>query len=151
MGLLNGVILSVVDEKGPHPLGWYPNFASLTQIHNSAVKSFAILIGDKIYRKKTPQELVCFGILPFPDIKSIGFIHFFGMEDSRNPKYMKGEIPTTVTLFFPESYRDEVYKKATRLHQFLERETKELGAADSSTPKILSKLYEKVEKFLETL
>ncbi|NVM29547.1 MAG: hypothetical protein HWN65_11965 [Candidatus Helarchaeota archaeon] len=154
MGPLNGIILSIVDEKGPHPQFWYPNFASFAEIYNSAVKSFSIMIGEKTYREKSPRELTCFGILPFPDVKSIGFIHFFGTEDIRTPKKMEGDLPSTITLLFPESYRDEVCKKSPKLHQFLERESKDLWSSlqnDNSSSDILSEFYHKIEKYFDNL
>ena len=148
---LRGIILSVVDERGPHPTLWYPNFANLAQIHNSSVKSFSILIGDKSYREKTPSDLTCFGILPFPDIKSIGFIHFSGFDDLRRKKSLTKQLPATITLLFDESYRDQLCQKGPELHQFIEREASSIWSSvqeENSSSQILSNLYAKLEKFL---
>ncbi|NVM53676.1 MAG: hypothetical protein HWN66_08225 [Candidatus Helarchaeota archaeon] len=151
---LNGIILSVVDEKGPHPKIWYPNFASLSEIHNSALKSFSIMIGDKSYREKTPRELTCFGVLPFPDMKAVGFIYFSGYEDPRPKNPLPSELPTTITLLFHESYRDEICQKSPQIHQFLEKETKNLWPLlqkETLDPNILSQLHDKLLTFLEKL
>jgi len=151
---LNGIILSIVDERGPHPRIWYPDFAPLTQIHNSAVKSFSIMIGDKSYREKSPSDLTCFGILPFPDIKAIGLIHFSGVDSLPHKKPLPRELPATITLMFDESYRDEVCKNSPQIHQFLERETKALWPSlqdKKSDTKLLSKLYNKLLTFFNSL
>ena len=117
---LNGIIISIIDERGPYPKLWYPNFATLSQIHNSAVKSFSILVGDKSYREKSPRDLTCFSILPFPDINSIGFIHFSGFNEINEKKSSPRELPITITLLFDEAYRDELCQKSPKLYQFLE-------------------------------
>ncbi len=150
---ITGIIVSVVDERGPHPKMWFPkDFGTIAQIHNSAVKSFAIMIGDKAYRKQSPSDLKCFGILPYHDMGSVGFIHFSGFEDSRDIKPLTKERPATITLLFKASYRDDVCQKSPQLHDFLDREAKiiwdSLHRRDYN-PQILSELYDKVLTFLE--
>ncbi|MHA1266125.1 MAG: hypothetical protein ACTSRS_12910 [Candidatus Helarchaeota archaeon] len=150
---LIGIIVSIVDERGPHPVSWYPdNFASVTEIHNSAVKSFSIMIGDKSYRQKSPSDLKCFGILPFPDLDSIGFIHFTGIEDLPAPKPLLKERPITITLLFKEPYRDTLCQKCAQLHKFLKTEEKtfygRLKNEDDSVLLLLSNLHKKLLKFL---
>jgi hypothetical protein len=149
---LRGIIFSIVDERGPHPKAWYPDFTQLGHIHNSAVKSFSIMIGDKSYREKSLQDLTCFGILPFPDIDAVGFIHFFGVENPQKTTRAIPELPITITLLFEVSYRDELCEKGPRLHEFLERESERLWAYfkdGTSNNEALSELFTKVEDLLK--
>ncbi|MHA1650576.1 MAG: hypothetical protein ACTSYB_10325 [Candidatus Helarchaeota archaeon] len=151
---LNGIIISIIDERGPHPKIWYPNFATLQQIHNSAVKSFSILVGDRSYREKSPRDLTCFSILPFPDINSIGFIHFSVFNEINEKKSSSRELPITITLLFDETYRDELCQKGPMLYQFLVRESESLWGSlqhHESNAHPLSKLYEKIINFLNQI
>ncbi len=151
---LRGIILAIVDERGPHPQLWYPeSFANLAQIHNSAVKSFSIMIGDRSYREKSLFDMTCFGILPFPDINSVGFIHFFGVENI-NPEKKTNQLPTTITLFFEDAFRDELCRHSPEIHQFLERESKilwETAQGKASGSSVLSQLFQKMIEFLNNL
>ncbi|HUY00411.1 MAG TPA: hypothetical protein VMV49_12695 [Candidatus Deferrimicrobium sp.] len=149
---LRGIILSIVDESGPHPQGWHPNFATLSQILNSAVKSFSIMIGDKAYREKSLLDLTCFGILPFQDMNAVGFIHFFGVNRIPNTNRSQRELPITLTLMFDEAYRDTLCQKSPQIHQFLENETKNLSSTvlnEQKNKALLENLYNKLIKFLE--
>jgi hypothetical protein len=149
---LRGIILSIVDESGPHPKGWHPNFATLSQIHNFAVKSFSIMIGDKAYREKSLLDLTCFGILPFQDINAVGFIHFFGVNKIPDTNQAQRELPITLTLLFDESYRDILCQISPQLHQFLERERKNLWPTvfnEQKDKELLKKLYDKLLQFLK--
>ncbi|MHA1130206.1 MAG: hypothetical protein ACTSQI_17650 [Candidatus Helarchaeota archaeon] len=149
---LRGIIFSIVDERGPYPKAWYPDFTELGHIHNSAVKSFSIMIGDKSYREKSLRDLTCFGILPFPDIDAIGFIHFFGVENPNKVGRGIPELPMTITLLFEDTYRDELCKKCPRLYAFLEGESEALWAYfknGTSDNEILSVLFIKVQDLLE--
>ena len=149
-----GLILSIADGKGPRPKLWFPEFANLAHIHNSAVKSFSVLLGDRAYRKKSFKELSCFGILPFLDMQSVGFIQFSGIENWEEDELPQKEVPATLTLIFDKAYRDELCQNSPQIHQFLERETKTLWPKlREAQPKmeILSSLYEKIKVFLEKL
>ena len=150
---LSGIIVSVVDEQGPRPKGWYPNFTSLTHIHNSAVKSFSIMIGDRSYREKPLCELTCFGILPFKDIKAVGLIHFFGVQDKKKKEGTRSEIPTTITLLFPEAQYNEICQNSPQIHRFLERENKMFLSfiQEEEDSQKLAPIYKSIEKYLETL
>jgi len=149
---LTGIIVSVVDEKGPHPRMWFPrNFGNIAQIHNSAVKSFAIMIGDSSYREKSPRDLTCFGILPYQDMDSIGFIYFSGFEDPIERKPLPTQRPATITLIFKKSYRDEVCQKSPQINNLLDREAKTLWESlqkGETNSKLLSELYNKLIAFL---
>ena len=150
---LTGIILSVVDERGPHPRMWYPkSFGNIAQIHNAAVKSFAIMIGDRSYRDKSPSDLTCFGILPYQDMDSIGFIYFSGFEDPIERKPLPTQRPATITLIFKKSYRDEVCQKSPQINNLLDREAKTLWEflqKGETNSKLLSELYNKLIAFLE--
>ena len=151
---LNGIILSIVDDKGPHPVIWHPDFANLSQIHNSAVKSFSIMIGDKSYREKSLNALTCFGILPFPDMDAVGLIHFTGVESQDKTPKSRGEIPTTLTMLFKKTFRNKLCEISPRIHEFLERETKDLWQSiqyEEPNRQALSDLHVKLKKFLKTL
>ncbi len=156
--LLLGILISIADKRGPCPLIWYPpNFADIAQIHNSAVKSFSLLFGDKIYREKAFHELTCFGILPFLDLNAVGIVHLSGIhlpgrEDLENPQH---ELPFTITLMFNQSYRDELCQNSPKIHQFLEGESKALWGAlqeeHSAAQAFLAEFFQKVAKFVEQL
>ena len=140
-GPLKGIILSIVDDKGPHPVIWHPDFADLSKIHNSAVKSFSIMIGDKSYREKSLYDLTCFGLLPFPDMDAVGLIHFTGVKSEDKTPKSRGEIPTTLTIMFQKSFLNKLCEISPRVHEFLERETKDLWSSlqdeESSSQKLL--------------
>jgi len=151
---LLGFIIAVVDEQGPRPKVWYPTFAEISQIHNSAVKSFSIMIGEKIYREKPLHELTCFGVLPFKDLNAIGFIHFFGVENTQKKKNMKQEIPTTITILFPETQSIEIYQKCPQIHHFLEKENKVFWPFvqdGNPDPQKLRPILKKLTNYLNTL
>ena len=153
---LLGIIIAVVDDLGPRPKAWYPSeyFTNLSLIHNSAVKSFSIMIGEKSYREKPLHELTCFGILPFKDIKAVGFIHFFGIEAPQKRKGVRPEIPTTITLLFPEPFQNEVCQKSSQIHSYLERENKTFQPFiydESPDSQNLLPIYKKLITFLDTL
>ena len=151
---LMGLIIAVVDEQGPRPKIWYPAFADVAQIHNFAVKSFSIMIGEKSYREKPLHELTCFGVLPFQDLKAVGFIHFFGVENNKNRKGARAEIPTTITLLFPETLHNEVCQKSPHIHRFLERENKIFWPFvhnENPDSQELAPIYKKLINYLDTL
>ena len=150
---LTGIVVSVVDARGPHPMMWFPkDFGTISQIHNAAVKSFAIMIGDKTYRDKSPSDLTCFGLLPYQDMDSIGFIYFSGFEDPIERKPLPKQRPATITLLFKKSYRDEVCHKSPQIHNLLDREANTLWESlqkGETNAKLLSELYNKLIAFLE--
>ena len=149
-----GLILSIADGQGPRPKSWFPEFTDLTHIYNSAVKSFSILLGDRAYRKDSFQKLSCFGILPFLDMKSVGFIQFSGVESWEEEEVPQKEIPATLTLIFDDAYRDKLCQHSPQLHQFLKRETKIVWPSlreEEPNTVILSELYDKIKDFLEKL
>ena len=149
-----GLILSIADGEGPHPKLWFPDFADLTHIYNSAVKSFSVLLGDRAYRENSFKKLSCFGILPFLDMKSVGFIQFSGVENWKKEEVQQDEIPATLTLIFDAAYRDKLCQHSPQLHQFLERETKAVWPSlqeEEPREEILSELYQKIKNFLEKL
>jgi hypothetical protein len=151
---LMGLIIAVVDEQGPHPKIWYPNFASLVQIMNSSVKSFSIMIGDKSYRENPIHELTCFGVLPFKDIKAVGLIHFFGVEDKQKRGGRKTEFPTTITLFFPEKNFNEICQNSPQIHRFLERENKmfwQFIYDENPSSQQIIPVYTQLTEYLDTL
>lgn len=151
---LLGLLLAVVDEQGPRPKIWYPNFASLAHIHNSAVKSFSIMIGDRSYRERPLTELTCFGLLPFKDINAVGLIHFFGIQDKNRKEGVRPEMPTTITLLFPEGQYNDVCQSSPQIHRFLERENKmflPFIQNDDADSQQLANIYNAVKKYLETL
>lgn len=149
---LVAIIVSIVDEKGPHPRFWYPiDFGSLAEIHNSAVKSFSIMIGDKSYRDKSLTDLTCFGLLPYPDLHSIGFIFFSGFEDIRINSPLPSERPVTITLLFQESYCDELCAKSPALYTFLKHQLSPIWDAlkeHNSQSNAIIELYQEVLHFL---
>ncbi|TFH31017.1 MAG: hypothetical protein E4G98_00955, partial [Promethearchaeota archaeon] len=73
-----------------------------------AVKSISLLLSD--YTFENPEgikldQVAIFGVLPYPDIKTIGFTYFTYYFSTKTQQY----IPATLTLFVPEIHRSFIY------------------------------------------
>jgi len=134
--IINGMVFSVYDHAGPHPIYMFPNpntnnaeekynmdydykrrlkltIRDYTQI---AIKNLSLLIGDgSILTKSDVFSFRHFGIIPFPDFYSttLTFFHFIKAEYEDLP------LATSFSLLVNENLRNFLYDNLDRLKQLI--------------------------------
>jgi GTPase SAR1 family protein len=134
--IINGMVFSVYDNTGPHPIYMFPsptmdklkekgnlvedNKKSLkltirdyTQI---AIKNLSLLIGDGSILKKIDVSLFKhFAIIPFPDFYSttLTFFHFIEVQYDNLP------LATSFSLLVNENQRSFLYNNLERLKEVI--------------------------------
>ncbi len=138
---IKGCTFSIFGQLGPEAIFSYPipDDSSLeledrthytsrySQRHymQVAVKSISLLLSDYTFENPDGVKLddvAIFGVLPYPDIKTIGFTYFTYYFSTKSQQY----IPATLTLFVPENHRSYIYDSLSRLKEPIQDFTREM-------------------------
>ena len=139
--LVRGMVFSIFSEIGPEAILYYPlpedsilSFEKIEQ-HQSivtqrnymqvAIKSISLLLTDFSYDfmiNPVLEQTAIFGILPYPDMKSLG-LTFFTYYNSSD---LNRCIPATLTLYVHEDHRAYIYDAFQRLKPVMQQFTRQL-------------------------
>lgn len=127
---ITGCVFAIFGALGPEAIFSYPipadsTLENVVSIHKTteysqrhymqvAVKSISLLLSDYSFdnlEDKSLENTHIFGILPYPDIKTIGFTYFTYFFSPKDQHY----VPATLTLFVPEKHRSFIYDSISRL------------------------------------
>ena len=134
--IINGMVFSVYDNAGPHPIYMFPSptVDNLKEKGNSvednqkslkltirdytqiAIKNLSLLIGDgSILKKVDVSSFKHFAIIPFPDFYSttLTFFHFI------DTQYEDLPLATSFSLLVNENQRSFLYNNLDRLKEVI--------------------------------
>ncbi len=134
--LINGGVFAIYSFMGPEPIFYYPIPTNLYQDYKKkrisktnvsrnlskrtllqvAVKSVSLLLSDYSFTENNEEELKkteLFGILPYPDIKSVSLTYFTYYYSKKRNSYM----PCTLSLLVKENKRSFLYDNINRLKE----------------------------------
>ena len=134
--IINGIVFSVYDHAGPHPIYMFPspindNVEDNCSMHQDykkglkltirdytqiAIKNLSLLIGDgSILENVDVSSFKHFGIIPFPDYCSttLTFFHFIEV------KYEDLPLATSFSLLVNENQRSFLYNNLDRLKELI--------------------------------
>ncbi len=128
--IVKGSVFSIFGQLGPEAIFGYPipSDLNLLEVNPSfitkefsqrnymqvAIKSIALLLNDYSLDNKAQDQLEnieLYGVLPYPDLKIIGFTYFTYFFSPITNQYS----PVSLTLFIPERYRGFIYDSLPRL------------------------------------
>ncbi|MHA1619967.1 MAG: ADP-ribosylation factor-like protein [Promethearchaeota archaeon] len=140
---IKGAVFSIFGQLGPEAIFSYPipedssveledrthytSKYSQSNYMQVAVKSISLLLSDYSFDNPDGVELdkvQIFGVLPYPDIKTIGFTYFTYYFSTKCQQY----VPATLTLFVPENHRSYIYDALSRLKEPIQDFTREMIA-----------------------
>ncbi len=130
--LVKGCVFSIYSDMGPEAILPYPlpkdtsftlpNLSSHISTFSQrnymqvAIKSISLLLTDYSFENKSNdylENIHIFGVLPYPDMKCVGFTYFCYYFSPKTDQY----VPATITLFIHEDHRSFIYDAIDRLKQ----------------------------------
>ncbi|WP_457558214.1 ADP-ribosylation factor-like protein [Candidatus Harpocratesius sp.] len=130
--IIKGSVFSIFGQMGPEAIFGFPvpkdgRIKDLKEVYITsdftqqsymqvAIKSIALLLSDYSLESSEEDHLEkneIFGVLPYPDIHTIGFTYFTYYFSKNSQRYS----PITLTLFIPEHHRSFIYDSLPRLKE----------------------------------